>query len=116
MNRLEEMINYITEKFNISSILLENIVTFFNKVYSIDSTKLDILDFSNISMSYTDEILFEWIINNNYLQIRIREDEIRLEAKLPNGERFNKMHPVMLKLIPAFEQCMEILVGDTING
>lgn len=117
MNRFEEFISYITKNFNISSTLSENINTFFKKQYSLDPNKLDILDFSNISNTYSDEMLFEWIINNTYVQLRIRENEIRIEAKLPNGERFNKYHPVMLKIIPAFEQCMDsIISGESLNG
>lgn len=95
--------------FSISSVLLERCLQFLNRVNLIHSDYINTLDINNITMSFSDEVSIEWYNGTNYMFIKIRENDIRLDSKI-DGERFSKFHPVINKIFPALSEYYEKLM------
>jgi hypothetical protein len=106
MNKYQEIIDHVVS-FNISSILKNNIDLFFKKLSLLDENKIELLEIENISLTYVDEVLFEWMFGNCYVQLRIRENETRCEAKLPGNIRSTKYHPLPQKVINHLIQSLD---------
>lgn len=115
MNKYEEIMDYINADFSMSEGLY-NVVDFFVKrIYDVSPEKLDIIALTDITLPFPDEMIFEWILNGCYITVRITETESRIDCKLPNGERFVKVHPIIMKIINGTVECLDKIIGNT-NG
>lgn len=112
--KYEEVINHIYEIANNNIELIDECQKFIERTYKVHPDKILLLKKENINMSFSDEILLEWIIENYYVMVRIKKNETRLESKLPEG-RFSKHHPICYKVINSLNECLEKILNRT-NG
>ncbi len=112
--KLADLLLHVSSLEGLDSKLVENVTNYFTKIDKVYPDKLDLLSIDNICRSFQDELLFEWIIDNYYVQVRIRSDEVRLEAKTPRG-RFTKYHPICYKVVLALNECLDVILHRNNN-
>lgn len=109
MNNYDLIIEKINT-FTLSTVLLERILSFLSNTNEIYPHFFDTINLNDVTMTFSDEFSIEWYNGTNYIFIRIRENDIRLDSKI-DGERFSKFHPVINKIFPAFSEYYEKLMG-----
>jgi hypothetical protein len=113
---LETFLEYTQNKFNINKSLYATVERYFSRVWKNYPEKIECIEKENISMLTNDELVVDWFFKKGYFQIRIKEKDIRCEAKFKDGIRFGKYHHLPEKMIEALSQSINRLKAEEIDG
>lgn len=106
MNKYQEIIKNIEDKYNPNNQCLLNIESF---VSWLGERNPDLLNVVDISQYFNDGIVLEWANEKGRLIAEINDKETRYQVKFSSGEIRAEKHPVPIKVVDdVFEALKEM--------